>query len=410
MVRMARSERVTWPLVLMLFATACAPAAAPSPTAAPAKPAEAGKPAAAPAATTAPTKPAAAGKAIKVGVAQPLSGSGSYFGDKVGKGIDLALEEIEKGNLVPGVKFEVVTADSQCTPLPATNAATKLIKEDNVDVILGESCSSATIAIKDIVGREKVPLVNAGSSSIKITEEGNPYTFRILPNEVMQNGLLAEKAISELKLKKFVTAYETTDAGIGNNAAFVDRAKQLGAEVLDQIAVDRELADFNPIAARIKSLEPEGVPHWMLEGPMVKFAKALKEAGVKTQPLSTIWSPVSFEGKAGDAADGYIRALQFWDGDPGEKQQKFVAAFKAKFGEEPDHLNAQGYDQLMLIAEIANKGGSDREGIRKGLSEVKGWKGVMGTVSIDAKGQNTEMDAMRWVKTLPGGKLELLQW
>ena len=32
----------------------------------------------------------------------------------------------------------------------------------------------------------KVPLLNAGSSSIKITEPGNPYTFRILPDEVMQ--------------------------------------------------------------------------------------------------------------------------------------------------------------------------------------------------------------------------------
>ena len=143
---------------------------------------------------------------------------------------------------------------------------------------------------------------------------------------------------------------------------------------------------------------------------MVKLAKAMKEAGVKTQPLSTIWSPVSFEEKAGDAAEGYIRALQFWAGDPGEKQQKFTAAYKAKYGEEPDHLNAQGYDQMMLVADIAKRGGTDREGFRKGLAETKGWKGVMGTVTIDAKGQNTEMDAMRWVKTGPGGKLELLKW
>ena len=410
---------------LALLVTACAPAAAPSPTASPpAKPTEAAKPAAA-APTTAPAAPTAAAakpadkpaaaasgpaKTLKVGVAQPQSGSGSYFGEKVGKGIVLAAEEIEKGNLLPGVKLDVITADSQCAPLPATNAATKLIKEDNVEVILGESCSSATIAIKDIVGREKVPLLNAGSSSIKITEEGNPYTFRILPNEVMQNSLMAEKAVNELKLKRFVTAYETTDAGIGNNKAFVDRAQQLGAEVLDQIAIDRELADFNPIAARIKSLNPDGLPHWMLEGQMVKLAKAVKEAGVQTQPLSTIWSPVSFEAKAGDAADGYIRALQFWAGDPGALQQKFTTTFKAKFNEEPDHLNAQGYDQMMLVVDAIKRGGPDREGIRKGFAETKGWKGVMGTVTIDAKGQNTEMDAMRWVKTLPGGKLELLKW
>ncbi len=34
----------------------------------------------------------------------------------------------------------------------------------------------------------------------------------------------------------------------------------------------------------------------------------------------------------------------------------------------------------------------------------------MGTVTLNEKGQNIEMDAMRWVKTGPGGKLELLKW
>jgi branched-chain amino acid transport system substrate-binding protein len=252
--------------------------------------------------------------------------------------------------------------------------------------------------------------MNAGSSSIKITEEGNPYTFRIMPNEVMQNSFLAEKAVTDLKLKKFVTAHETTDSGIGNNKAFVDRVTQLGGTVLDQIPVDRELADFNPLAARVKQNSPDGVANWMLEGPMVKLVKALKEAGVKTQLLSTIWSPASFDAKAGDAAEGMIRALQFWVGDPNPLGQQFTAAYRAKYGEDPDHLNAQGYDQMMLVADVAKRGGTDREGIRQKLAETKGWKGVMGTVTLDEKGQNIEMDAMRWVKTLPGGQLEQVKW
>ena len=144
-----------------------------------------------------------------------MSGPGSYFGAQDKQGIELALEQLNKAG-VNGYKFAVQYEDSACGPLPATQAAKRLLEQFKPDIIIGEECSDATLAIMPIVEQAKVPLLNAGSSSIKITEPGNHWTFRIMPNEVMQGVDLADNAYKRLNARTAVLLYENTNAGIGN--------------------------------------------------------------------------------------------------------------------------------------------------------------------------------------------------
>src|SRR5512132_1259236 len=142
-------------------------------------------------------------KTIKIGALFPMSGPGSYFGAQDKQGVELALEQLNKAG-VNGYKFVVQYEDSSCAPLPATQAAKRLIEQFKPDVIIGEECSDATLAVMPIVEQSKVPLLNAGSSSIKVTEPGNPWTFRIMPNEVMQGVNLAENAHKRINARNAV--------------------------------------------------------------------------------------------------------------------------------------------------------------------------------------------------------------
>src|SRR5262249_38801566 len=136
-------------------------------------------------------------KVIRVGGLFPISGPGAYFGAQDKQGIDLAIEQINKTG-VNGYKLEVKYEDSACGPLPATQAVKRLLDQYKPQIIIGEECSDATLAAMPIVEGAKVPLLNAGSSSIKITEPGNPWTFRIMPNEVMQGVDIATNAYKHL--------------------------------------------------------------------------------------------------------------------------------------------------------------------------------------------------------------------
>jgi len=358
----------------------------------------------------------AAEKSIKIGALLPVSGPGSYFGTQDKQGVELALEQLNKAD-VNGYRFEAQYEDSACSPLPATQAAKLLIDQYKPDVVIGEECSDATLAVMPIMDQAKVPLLNAGSSSIKITEPGNTWTFRIMPNEVMQGVDIATNAYKRLNARTAVLLHENTNAGIGNAQVFADTFTKLGGKVLADIGFGRDVNDFTSIATRIAGLgKVDVIPTYTLEGQGLKITQALAQAGVvkggggQAIQLGTIWLPFGFEHKAGQAAVGYIRIVQFDPTDSRQVVRNFVTAFKAKYNEDPTHLNAHAYDQIMLIADVVRRGGHDAQSIREGLAATKDFSGVTGSVVFDKTNQNISMDTVHYMETMPDLSWKSLKW
>jgi branched-chain amino acid transport system substrate-binding protein len=347
----------------------------------------------------------AADKAIKIGALFPMSGPGSYFGAQDKQGVELALEQLNKAD-INGYKFEVQYEDSSCSPLPATQAAKRLLDQFKPDVVIGEECSDATLAVMPVMELAKVPLLNAGSSAIKITYPGNPWTFRIMPNEVMQGVDIATKAYNQFNARTAVLLHENTNAGIGNANVFAETFTKLGGKILADIGFGRDVNDFTSIATRVAGLgKIDVIPTYTLEGQGLKITQALAQAGVvkggggQSIQLGTIWLPFGFEQKAGKAAVGYIRIVQFDPTDQRDVVRKFIEAFKAKYNADPTHLNAHAYDQIMLIADVVRRGANDAQSIRDGLAATKSFSGVTGSVEFDKTNQNTKMDTVHYMET-----------
>ena len=347
----------------------------------------------------------AADKAIKIGGLFPMSGPGSYFGAQDKQGVELALEQVNKAG-INGYKFEVQYEDSSCSPLPATQAAKRLLDQFKPDVVIGEECSDATLAVMPVMEQAKVPLLNAGSSAIKITDPGNPWTFRIMPNEVMQGVDIATKAYNQFNARTAVLLHENTNAGIGNANVFAETFTKLGGKILADIGFGRDVNDFTSIATRVAGLgKIDVIPTYTLEGQGLKITQALAQAGVvkggggQSIQLGTIWLPFGFEQKAGKAAVGYIRIVQFDPTDQRDVVRKFIEAFKAKYNADPTHLNAHAYDQIMLIADVVRRGAKDAQSIRDGLAATKSFSGVTGSVEFDKTNQNTKMDTVHYMET-----------
>jgi branched-chain amino acid transport system substrate-binding protein len=355
-------------------------------------------------------------KTIKIGALLPISGPGAYFGAQDKQGVELALEQLNKAG-VGGYKFNVQYEDSACGPLPASQAAKRLIDQYKPDVIIGEECSDATLAVMPIMEQAKIPLINAGSSAIKITDPGNPYVFRIMPNEVMQGVDIATQAYNKLNARSAVLLNENTNAGIGNAKVFKDTFEKLGGKVVAEIGFGRDVNDFTSIATRVAGLgKVDVIPTYTLEGQGLKITQALAQAGVvkggdgAAIQLGTIWLPFGFEQKAGKAATGYVRIVQFDPTDTREVVKNFVAAFKAKFNADPTHISAHAYDQIMLIADVVKRGGKDAQSIRDTLAQTKDFVGVTGSVEFDKNNQNTRMDTIHYMETKPDLSWSALKW
>jgi branched-chain amino acid transport system substrate-binding protein len=358
----------------------------------------------------------AQGKTIKIGGLFPMSGPGSYFGVQDKQGTELAIEQLNKAS-TNGVKFELQYEDSACAPLPATQAAKRLIDQYKPQVVVGEECSDATLAVMPVMEQARVALINAGSSSIRITEPGSPWTFRIMPNEVMQGVDIATNAYKRLNARTAVLLYENTNAGIGNAKVFADTFKALGGQILADIGFGRDVNDFTAIATRIAGLgKVDVIPTYTLEGQGLRITQALaqvsvtKGGGGQAIQLGTIWLPFGFEQKAGKAALGYVRIVQFDPTDKREVVQNFIKSFKAKYNQEPTHINAHAFDQILLIADVVRRGAADAQSIRDGLAATRELTGVTGGIAFDKTNQNVKMDTIHYMETLPDLSWKALGW
>jgi branched-chain amino acid transport system substrate-binding protein len=355
-------------------------------------------------------------KTIKIGGLLPMSGPGAYFGAQDKQGVELALEQLNKAG-VNGYKFAIQYEDSACGPLPATQAAKRLLDQYKPDVIIGEECSDATLAIMPTVEQAKIPLINAGSSALKITDPGNPWVFRIMPNEVMQGVDIATQAYGKLNARTAVLLNENTNAGIGNAKVFKETFEKLGGKVVAEIGFGRDVNDFTSIATRVAGLgKVDVIPTYTLEGQGLKITQALAQAGVvkggdgAAIQLGTIWLPFGFEQKAGKAAIGYVRIVQFDPTDQRPLVRDFVSAFKAKFNADPTHISAHAYDQITLIADVVKRGAKDAQSIRDMLATTKDFVGVTGSVEFDKNNQNTKMDTIHYMETKPDLSWTSLKW
>jgi branched-chain amino acid transport system substrate-binding protein len=355
-------------------------------------------------------------KVIRIGGLFPTSGPGAYFGAQDKQGIELAIEQINRAG-VNGHKLEIKYEDSGCSPLPATQAAKRLLEQYKPQIMIGEECSDATLAVMPVVEQAKVPLLNAGSSSIKITDPGNPWTFRIMPNEVMQGVDIATSAYKRLNARTAVLLYENTNAGIGNAKVFGDTFKSLGGQILADIGFGRDVNDFTAIATRIAGLgKVDAIPTYTLEGQGLRITQALAQAGVtkggggQSIQLGTIWLPFGFEQKAGKASLGYIRIVQF---DPADKRnvvRNFVQTFKEKYNQDPTHINAHAFDQILVIADVLRRGATDSRSFRDTMATTKAFSGVTGSVEFDKTNQNIKMDTIHYMETLPDLSWKALAW
>lgn len=363
---------------------------------------------------------------LYIGFVGALSGGGAYLGIPHKKAIELAVKDLNAKGGVDGHAVKVSFEDSTCTPVGAAQAARKLIGE-GVNVLIGDDCSSATLGMMPVIARAKMPTVNISSSALAITNPGDPWMFRLMPNEVMQMASLAKIATGQLHAKTAVILHETTDSGNGNAKEFKQFFEQHGGKVLASIGFDRQLQDFTPIATRIKSLgKIDVIPTFLLEGQGWKVIQALAQAGITegggghSVQMTSLWIPPrEYFKEAGRAAKGYVLMVEFYPDSNSPQAKSFVAEFEKAYHEKPSYLNARAYDAITVITKAVQLGGgTSNVQIQKGIRDISGLEVLTGTVTFKEdnspacmcsnKQQNIEPDVMKYVVATSDGSYKPL--
>lgn len=347
----------------------------------------------------------AEGDVILLGEVGSLTGSEAAFGISTRNGIELALEEVNATGGVKGKKVAVRVYDDQSKPEEAAAAATRLVTQDKVAVILGEVASSNSLAMAPKAQEAKVPMISPSSTNPKVTEVGD-YIFRVCFIDPFQGAVMARYAKEKLGYTKVAILTDKKSAySEGLTEVFKAKFAELGGKIVGIEAYGKGDTDFRAQLTNVKKLKPEGlyVPGYYQDVALI--AEQAKELGLKVTMMGGDgWDSEKLFELGGAAVEGSYVSNHYSADDPSPRVQDFIKKYQAKFKATPDSLAALGYDSAMVAIE-AMKRAPDLSGpaLRDAIAATKDFPGVAGTITLDEK-RNPVKPAV--VLKVEGGKFK----
>ena len=328
------------------------------------------------------------GDTIKVGANFELTGNVANYGNATLEGLQLAIDEANEAGGINGKKIELVSVDDKSEAAESINAATKLISDDDVKVIVGPATTGLVLAETQTATDAKVPIIAPCATSPEATVENGkvkPYVFRSCFIDPQQGEVMATFAAKELKAKTAVI-YVDNSSDYSKNLAkvFKEKFEAAGGKVVMEEAFLQKDQDFKATLTKLKTANADVmfVPAYYEE--VGKIVKQAREMGINSAILGTDgWDDTKVVDIAGaDALNNTFFSTHYSEKDA--EVQGFIEAYKKKYNHAPNVFAALGYDAgKMLVDALKRAGSNDTEKIREALEATKDLKVGTGTISMD---------------------------
>ena len=305
----------------------------------------------------APLARAQAGK-LKVGFMLPATGTYAALGTAIDNGFRLYVDQL--GGKIAGREIEYVRVDDESDPSKATDNVNKLIKRDNVDVIVGTVHSGVAMAMAKAAKESGTLLIvpNAGADAVT-GPMCAPNIFRSSFSN-WQPGFAMGEVAAKQGHKRAVTITWKYAAGAESVKGFKDAFEKGGGKVMKDLTVPFPNVEFQALLTEIAALKPDVVYTFFAGGGAVKFVKDYAAAGLKDS-IPLVGAGFVTDGTLeaqGAAAEGLLTALHYADELPVPKDKEFRLAYAKAYKMQPDVYAVQGYDaaQILAIGLNATKG------------------------------------------------------
>jgi len=299
---------------------------------------------------------------LKIGLMLPYTGTYAALGNSITNAFKLAIEE--NAGKVGGREVEYFVVDDESDPAKAPDNANKLIKRDNVDVLVGSVHSGVALAMAKVARDNNTLLIDPNAGANELTGAlCAPNIFRTSFSN-SQPGIAMGQVMAEQKKKTAVTLTWNYAAGTESVDGFKEAFEAGGGKVIKEMALPFPQVEFQPYLTEIAALKPDVVYVFFAGGGAVKFVKDYAAAGLgKTIPLvgAGFLTDGTLEAQ-GDAAQGLLTTLHYGDGLNNPKNNAFRAAYMKAYKTEPDVYAVQGYDaaQLLIAGMNAVKGDTSK--------------------------------------------------
>ncbi len=323
-----------------------------------------------------------AGRAqVKIGFINSITGSEAPIGANLTNGVDLALEDLK----AKGVNVTLVRQDDTGKQQVALSALEQLATGDEVAAVVGPYTSANANAVAKLAEQYKVPQVIPSAAKEEITRQGYKWVFRVNAPAHQYAQSLIDAALAFGKPKSIAFIYESTDFGTSVTTAGKEYAQKKGMKVLADEAYQKGAADYRSTLTKIKSLAPDLVFMVSYVADAVVLMRQSREIGLKPQAFlggGAGYDTAEFQSETQISTN--VFSVTQWTAETGwPGVADFEKRYTAKYAKKPTYHAACGYATMMVVGEVAQKAGGNREKIREALA-AGSWTTILDEVKFES--------------------------
>jgi branched-chain amino acid transport system substrate-binding protein len=327
---------------------------------------------------------------IVVGATVPMTGAFAASGIQYYNALLLAQDDINAAGGINGRKLRIAFEDTGANNSTAVNAFVKLMKQYKPPFVFISSLSTQALAMEPEIARAKVATMYGGGA-MSVQARGNPWMFRIRPDDSLQAAAIAYCVAEVLKKKRPGILYAQDDFGLGSATAIEALLAKVGVTVVAKEAVNPRDNDFTAQLLNLASKNVDSIVSVDYNRDGALILKQRRGLGLDV-PLVSASSMVAPSTLALVDADDLLDVHSTADAVLGDSVspasgafvKRYIAAFKLR----PDPFGAAYYDGAMMLADALRKVGPDAAKLRDYLSRLRNFDGVVRRYSTDPATNN----------------------
>ncbi len=352
-----------------------------------------------------------AAEPIKIGTFLSVTGPASFLGDPELKTLQMVIANLNaKGGLL-GRKVELIHYDTGGNAKEAVDFVKRLIKSDNVDIIVGGTTSGDTLAVIPDVEKEGIPLISL-AGAVDIVEPVKKWVFKVAHSDRMA----VAKIYDDLRKRGLTkVALITGDGGFDKSGREQLRklAPEYGMVIVADEAYSNKDTDMTAQLTKIRATDAQAIINFGFGQAPAMVTKNIKQLGIKL-PIYQSHGVASktFIDLAGDAAEGVrlpaaalVVAEQLPDAD---LQKPVLLAYKKHYEAQYGPVSTFGghaYDGVIMAIEAIKRADSvNKATVRDEIEKTKGFIGTAGVFNMTPEDHmGLTLDAFKMVEIRNGG-------
>ena len=330
---------------------------------------------------------------------------------RFGEGVDLAVEEINAAGGIGGRKLAIRREDDRESVNDGLMVAQRIAQDPSVVAVIGHLQSYVTVPAAATYDAAGVVLVSPVSTDPDLTAKGYRHVFRVVNTNAQTGSRMADYA-AQRGFKNVAIYYVENSYGHTLAQAFEEVAATHGITIQARAAYDPDQdmngRGFQPTLQQWKQLQPDAI-FVAGEVPLAgKLIAEIRAAGITVPVLGTdaMASPSLIQ-TGGAAVEGTVVPTFFDPAEENPASQRFVQAYRKRYGTLPDAGSALGYDAVNVIANgLRQAGSTSPAALANAIRGIRGLAGSTGTFSYQ---DNGDVAARELVLTVVrNGKFEYL--